>query len=88
MSYINCGAVTAGGALFPTKAELRRWLADKPTRVVFLGTTPLGETLPGGSCTGTTVPEGVKLLVVGPDPQRSRKWYATVENKAGKVTCK
>ena len=89
MPYINCGATRASGDLFPTKKSLRDAMTANPEHVTFIVTSPLGGDLFGGRyCDGAKLaelPAGVKLSVVGPDPERSRKWYATVEVKAGKV---
>lgn len=87
MSYINVGATDEFGRFFPTKAALKRAMAADPGKVTFYGTAQtLGPELGGaGTVDGNHVPEGVTLVVVGPDPERSRKWYGNVTRK-GNVT--
>lgn len=81
MSWINVGA-TQDGMPFLTKKALLSELREG-NRVRFYSTSSLGP----GPAEGYTVvlQEGDKLSVVGPDPYRNRKWYATVEVVNGKV---
>jgi ABC-type histidine transport system ATPase subunit len=88
--YINCGATDERGQFFKTKAALKRALAEDPSKVTFYGTAQaLGPELGGaGTIDGNHVPEGVTLVVVGPDPKRQRNWYGNVKIVKGvtKVT--
>lgn len=79
MSFINVGAYINGERPASKKA-LREALANAPESVRFDGTALLGEQFNGPP---STIPAGVKLSVAGPDPYTSRKWFATVEHKAG-----
>lgn len=80
MSYLNAGA-TQDGMPFLTKKALVSELREG-NRVRFYSTSSMG---PGPAEGFTIVPvEGDTLLVVGPDPYTSRKWYATVKVRNGK----
>ena len=92
MPYIEVGATaSATGALFPSKAAIiRAWKAD-PASVRF---TSVGTVVDGGVrgarfngpvTSPADLPAGTKLTVVGPDPERQRNYYGTVEVKGGKV---
>lgn len=86
MAFIEVGATAAGtGALFPSKAAIKRaWAAD-PASVIF---TSVGSVMDGGRqgaafrgpVTGPeSLPENTKLTLVGPDPFRQRNYYGTIE---------
>jgi hypothetical protein len=81
--YVNVGAFIDGRRA-PSKKALKIALADAPERVHFDTTSALG---PSAEYTGLTVPEGVSLQVVGPDPYADRRFYATVKinSRTGKV---
>lgn len=71
--YINTGAYVQGKRP-ATKKALREAVAAG-LAVIFDSTSPFAD---GKGCTPSTIPAGTKLSVVGPDPYRDRKWYATV----------
>jgi hypothetical protein len=86
MAFIEVKATDAkSGALFPSKAAMKRAIAADVKSVLFRSVPSLG-----GSFWGTAdqVPAGTTLVVVGPDPETSRKWYGNVffKNGALKVT--
>jgi hypothetical protein len=78
MAFINVGQRNA-----TTKKALREAIVDDPASVLLYGTSPLGAQFEGE--TAADCPEGVKLQVVGPDPYSRRNWYATIENRGGKI---
>jgi hypothetical protein len=78
MAFINVGQRGA-----TTKKALREAVAANPESVMLYGTSPLGPQFEGE--TAADCPEGVKLAVVGPDPYTRRNWYATIENRGGKI---
>lgn len=85
MAFINCGAQLDGKDI-PTKAALKRAISDNPDRVFLYGTSTFGTgELPTSA---DKLPEGYKYSVVGPNPYKSRKWYATVERRNGRLTVK
>ena len=70
MSYLNTGAmVTESGLRVASKKRLKEMIKVDPTSM-FDNQTHFD---------GASIPAGVKLTVVGPDPQYDRRWYATVE---------
>lgn len=86
MAFIEVGASLAhNGALFPSKAAIKRaWTAD-PASVIF---TSVGSVVDGGRVGASfngpvlgpeSLPEGTKLSLVGPDPFRQRNYYGTIE---------
>lgn len=83
MSYINVG-VFINGMRPPSKKALREALRDAPETVIFDQTALIrnefnGGPIPGGTyITPPLIPAGTNLTVVGPDPYRNRKWYASV----------
>jgi hypothetical protein len=78
MSFINVGQRGA-----TTKKALREAIVDDPASVQLYGTSDLGPQFEGE--TAADCPEGVKLQVAGPDPYTRRNWYATIENRGGKI---
>lgn len=86
MSFVNVGAwSTDTGDRIPTKKALREALTSAPAAVVFDKTSIYDSSDLPSEIHGDRIPSGVKLTVVGPDPFRSRKWYATVEMVNGKA---
>ncbi len=80
-NYINVGArLKSDQSHVPTKKALKDLLAKTPGEVVFYPTAMFGSQslIPGNELPT----DGSKLQVVGPDPEKSRKWYATVERTA------
>ncbi len=77
--FINVGA-SADGRRIKTKKQLKDMLRLAPDCVLFDTTSLIGKG--PGTYTPRTIPEGVKLSVIGPDPYRERKWYATVSRNA------
>ncbi len=74
MSYINCGAFVNGQRPASKKA-LREALVATPDAVSFDGASFLGPQFSGSVA---ELPAGITLSVCGPDPYRSRKWFANV----------
>jgi len=79
MNYINGGVRAVNGGPIATKAALKAAVRADPADVLFSCTAELG---PAFSGRVTEMPEGVVLQVCGPDPYRSRKWYASVRKTA------
>jgi hypothetical protein len=83
MTYINVGAFVNGDRP-RTKKALREALRDNPDTVLFDQTSMFAPGQPGDMgrylpVTGDSrIPPGVTLSVVGPDPHRERRWYASV----------
>lgn len=79
MAIINTGAFIKGERA-KTKKGLREALGSDPASVTF-DTTSLfePERVIRGDALADELGGGSKLLVVGPDPHTSRKWYANVE---------
>lgn len=80
--YVNVGAKDRAGERFKTKAALRRAL-EVPSEVLFDPTSLHG----GGPSTdicADSIPTGLRLVVVGPDPYTHRQWYAQVARHGGK----
>jgi hypothetical protein len=83
MAFINCGVHAPYNA---SKKALKEAVKADATKVRFYGTAAFG---PGFDGTAADIPAGHILVVVGPDPYRSRKWYANVARKPdGSVTVK
>ncbi len=80
MAYIECQALL-DGAPAPTKKALKEAVKNTPEVVLFQDVGGLNKPFYGGLL---DIPQGTTLTVVGPDPWRNRKWYASVKN--GKVT--
>lgn len=74
MGYVNTGALVDGKRP-ASKAALKRALADAPDTVVFDSTSMFDG---GVQYTPESLPVGVSLSVVGPDPYTTRNYYATV----------
>lgn len=74
MSYVNVGVIGIS-----TKSALKAAVKANPSAVRFYGTSPMGPQFSGPA---TDIPEGTTLTVVGPDPYRSRKWFASVKRTA------
>lgn len=79
MSYANVG-VKLGNSDIPTKAALKRAIADNPAQIRAYST----DALPFNPWSGKSdiLPnwdKTLKLSVTGPNPYNSRKWYATIE---------
>jgi len=80
--YVNVGAKNRDGERFKTKRALREAL-EEPSEVLFDPTALQG----GGPTTdicADSIPRGMRLVVVGPDPHTARKWYANVSQHGGK----
>lgn len=81
-TWINSGVRDKlTGDRIKTKAELRRLLVGAPQNVTFdlTSMTEVGRDLTGTEVAEILTRQDVKYNVVGPDPYRARKWYATVE---------
>jgi hypothetical protein len=80
MTYINVGALV-NGERPRFKIRLKEALDTAPDTVTFDGTSPLS---PGGirDYRPDEISEGVTLIVVGPDPETRRSWYANVTRSA------
>jgi hypothetical protein len=79
MGYINVGVDSPYNV---SKKALKGGCAVEPEKVWFYSTALFGQQFFGSAL---EIPEGTSLTVVGPDPATSRKWYATVEMRDGKV---
>jgi hypothetical protein len=78
VSYLNVGATHAGYRV-STKKLLREYLKANPTSVTFDPTSMFDDQ---SDFDGSHIPAGRILTVVGPDPHKNRKWYATVTQTA------
>lgn len=79
--YVNVGAKLHGSDI-PTKAALKRAVAENPASVELYSTSLIPAGLPQGKQFVTEVinlDSSHKYSVTGPNPYTSRKWYATVE---------
>jgi len=84
MSFINCGAIV-NGKRPATKSELKRALTAEPANVLF-DTTSVHGPRSGDIIRADIADIGAyRLSVAGPDPYRTRKWYATVAVSKGKI---
>jgi hypothetical protein len=79
VAYINCGAYV-NGIRPKTKKALREALKADPTAVEFDSTTAIGPHVGGRFTAQHTVASSDTLQVCGPDPYRSRVWYASIKN--------
>lgn len=77
MAYVNVGAYV-NGTRPKTKKALREALKADPSTVVF-DCTVMGRESDRFTAQHT-VASGDVLQVVGPDPYRSRVWYASIRN--------
>lgn len=81
---MNIGACSATtGAHYPSKAALRRALAADPADVMFFS-TEMFTVLSISEFRATEIPADVPdtMYLCGPDPYRSRKYYAQVRPSA------
>lgn len=89
MPFIEVKATDAAtGATFPSKAAMKRAIAADPRKVQFTSVPSLGPAWYGTAQEfgwSERAKAGLKLTVVGPDPETSRKWYGTIEVKNGKL---
>lgn len=80
MPYANVGAKTADNRDFPTKAALKRAIAEQPTRVYLYSTDAMQfNTFSGKLDILPNWDKSLKLSVTGPNPYAARNWYATIE---------
>ena len=84
MTYVNVGAYSDNQRI-PSKAALKRMVKESPGIVRFDQTSALGNNGMPKLIALTMLTPGITLSVVGPDPYESRKWYANVEFKNGKI---
>lgn len=76
--YINGGVNrTDDGTPIFTKTTLKAMVKEDPHYVTFYRTSTLDEQDFEGPL--NKLPVGLKLSVCGPDPHRTRRWYATIE---------
>lgn len=80
--FVNVGAKDRDGRRFRTKRALREALDFAPSEVLFDCTEHHTSALP--MYCADSIPTGVRLVVVGPDPYRKRDWYANVVQHGGK----
>jgi hypothetical protein len=74
--WVNVGVSNrSDGSDIPTKAALKRAIAENPDNVVVYGTSDFSPFT--GSADNLVI--GTRYSVVGPNPDTSRKWYATIE---------
>jgi hypothetical protein len=77
------GYVQGGVRDCRTKKELKQKVATDASQVYFFSTAGVPGMDPGyNGVIGSMPSDGTKLTVVGPDPYRDRRWYATIERKA------
>jgi hypothetical protein len=93
MTFVNTGAMPEKIGRDPktgkpvrnykTKAAFKRAVAEAPDQVLLYETSLFG----GGNVFPTTEAKpGVTYIVVGPDPERDRRWYANlIVNRLGNV---
>lgn len=81
MAFINCGAFINGERV-KTKKALKEALKADPCVVTFDATSAFES---NRTIYGDSLPVGDTLVVVGPDPYTSRKWYGNVYLKDGKI---
>lgn len=81
--YINGGIHLTDGGVILTKKELKRMVKTHPSRVEFYATSPMGSHFNG---TVDNVPDDAVLVVCGPNPESSRRWFANIHKaKDGKL---
>lgn len=80
--YVNVGAHDREGRRYRTKRALREALDSAPSEVIFYSTEHNTSALP--EYRADSIPTGVRLEVVGPDPYKRRLWYANVVQHGGK----
>lgn len=68
-----------------TKKALREAIVNDPTSVSLEGTSMFGDEY-GGKI--IYMPEGKTVYIVGPDPYRTRRWYANLTRKGDKFVLK
>lgn len=83
--FQNVGAKTNSDIL--TKKSLKALIAQSPETVILYSTDAMGSNY-RRTWTADKLDIGVKYSVVGPNPYKSRKWYATIERTATGVTVK
>lgn len=76
--HINVGA-KVDNVHVPTKKALRDVMNSNPASVEFYPTSMFGAQKP---IKGNELPDNTILQVCGPDPQTSRKWWASVKKGA------
>jgi hypothetical protein len=86
MRYINCGVSdVVSGERIRTKKRLKELAATEPAQLLFDPTSIFDKQ---GKIRGDAVPTDVSLSVCGPDPYSTRKWWAQVKLKDGKLVVK
>lgn len=86
MPFIEVKATDYAGGLFKSKAAMRRAIEADPSQVRFVSVPSLGPQWSGTAADFlANGPANTKLTVVGPDPERLRNWYGTVEVKNGQL---
>jgi hypothetical protein len=83
LSFVNVGAKNRAGERFKTKRALREALEDAPSEVLFDPTSWHSGSAQIDIC-ADSIPRGLRLVVVGPDPYSHRQWYAQVSQLGGK----
>ena len=73
MGYINVGVREPYNV---TKKAFVQAIRGNPEKVRIYSTALFGQQFNG---TASEIEEGYKLTVVGPEPERKRMWYCTVE---------
>jgi hypothetical protein len=71
----------------PTKKALKALIAATPAKVILYSTDAMGPNY-RRTWSADKLDIGVKYSVTGPNPYKSRKWYATIERTATGVTVK
>jgi len=82
MAFIEVKAMDKSGRPFASKAAMKRAYEADVKGVTFESVQGLGPKFYG---TTENLPPNVVLVVVGPDPERSRKWYGNVKWHKGAI---
>ena len=81
MAWVNLGAHDKGTySDFATKRAFKDKLLESPNTVELYVTDLIGPNA-HNRFNGTDFQIGTKYTVTGPNPYKSRKWYATVEKR-------
>lgn len=78
MEYVNVGVRDTSGQDIPTKAALKRMIADDPSSVLIYQTSYGFENYWPDRTYVADLSESDKYSVAGPNPYTSRKWFATI----------
>lgn len=80
----NVHAMTLDGRNFPTKKAFKEAVVASPTDVTLMCYDFMGE-YAGKSWRAAEMPEGQLFIVPGPDPEKSRVWFANIRRDGDKI---